>query len=74
MATTTNKQVFVTTHSKETLYRLNEMLEEHPEYQPDLRLYTLAKTLNKGHQAYKYTYEGLSGACENDVEIRGMVL
>ena len=74
LATTTNKQVFVTTHSKETLYRLNEMLEEHPEYQPDLRLYTLAKTLNKGHQAYKYTYEGLSGACENDVEIRGMVL
>lgn len=74
LATTTNKQVFVTTHSKETLYRLNEMLEEHPEYQPDLRLYTLAKTLNKGHQAYKYTYEGLSGACENDVEIRGMAL
>ena len=74
LSTTTNKQVFVTTHSKETLYRLNEMLEEHPEYQPDLRLYTLAKTLNKGHQAYKYTYEGLSGACENDVEIRGMAL
>ena len=74
LATSTNKQVFVTTHSKETLSRLNEMLEEHPQYQPDLRLYTIAKTLNKGHQAYKYTYEGLSSACENDVEIRGMVL
>ena len=73
LATATNKQIFVTTHSKETLGSLNEMLEEHPEYQQEMRLYTIAKTLNKGHQAYKYTYEGLSGACENDVELRGMV-
>jgi len=73
LATTTNKQVFITTHSKETLSRLNEMLEEHPEYQQMMRLYTLAKTPIKGHQAYKYTYEGLSGACENDVELRGLV-
>lgn len=74
LATTTNKQVFVTTHSKETLEYLNEMLEEHPEYQQEMRLYTIAKTLNKGHQAYKYTYEGLSGACENNIELRGMAL
>ena len=73
LATTTNKQVFVTTHSKETLSHLNEMLEEHPEYQQGMRLYTLAKTPIKGHQAYKYTFEGLSGACENDVELRGLV-
>ena len=73
LATSTNKQVFVTTHSKETLCYLNEMLEENPNYQQELRLYTLARTLKRGHQAYKYTYEGLSGACENDVEIRGMV-
>ena len=73
LATSTNKQVFVTTHSKETLYYLNEMLEEHPEYQKEMRLYTIAKTLKKGHQAYEYTYEGLQGACRNDIEIRGMV-
>ncbi|MBR6715388.1 MAG: AAA family ATPase [Prevotella sp.] len=73
LATSTNKQVFVTTHSKETLSYLNEMLEEHVEYQHEMRLYTLAKTPKKGHQAYKYTYEGLSGACENDVELRGLV-
>jgi len=73
LATTTNKQVFITTHSKETLSRLNEMLEEHPEYQQMMRLYTLAKTPIKGHQAYKYSFEGLSGACENDVELRGLV-
>ena len=72
LATTTNKQVFVTTHSKETLSHLNEMLEEHPEYQQEMRLYTLAKTPIKGHQAYKYSFEGLSGACENDVELRGL--
>ena len=72
LAINTNKQVFVTTHSKETLGHLNEMLEEHPEYQQEMRLYTLAKTKYKGHQAYKYTYEGLSGACDNEVEIRGM--
>ena len=74
LATATNKQVFVTTHSKETLCYLNEMLEENPDYQKELRLYTIEKTLKKGIQAYKYTYEGLSGACENDIEIRSIVL
>jgi AAA15 family ATPase/GTPase len=74
LATKTNKQVFVTTHSKETLYKLNEMLEENPDYQKELRLYTIENTLKKGIQAYKYTYEGLSGACENDIEIRSIVL
>lgn len=73
LSTMTNKQVFVTTHSKETLSHLNEMLEEHPEFQQEMRLYTLAKTPLKGHQAYKYTFEGLSGACENDVELRGLI-
>ena len=74
LATATNKQVFVTTHSKETLSRLSQMLEENPAYQQELRLYTLEKTKLKGFQAYKYTYEGLSGACENDIEIRSIVM
>ena len=73
LATKANKQIFITTHSKETLQGLNEMLRENPNYQKEMRLYTIADTLNKGHQAYKYTYEGLSGACENDVELRGLV-
>ena len=38
-----------------------------------VNIHTLAKTPKKGHQAHKYTYEGLSGACENDVELRGLV-
>lgn len=74
LATDTNKQVFVTTHSKETLYRLNEMLGEHSEYQDALRLYTIEKTKLEGHQAYKMTYNGLHEACENDVELRSIVL
>ena len=74
LATDTNKQVFVTTHSKETLYRLNEMLEDHSEYQDALRLYTIENTKLKGHQAYKYTYQGLAEACNNDIEIRSVVL
>ena len=74
LAVGTNKQIFVTTHSKETIQKLNLMLTEHQEYQQEMRLYTIANTLKKGHQAYKYTYDGLSGACENDVELRGRVL
>ena len=74
LAVASEKQIFVTTHSKETLGYLSEMLEEHTEYQQELRLYTLEKTKLKGFQAYKYTYEGLSGACENDIEIRSIVM
>lgn len=72
LATRTNKQVFVTTHSKETLCRLNEMLTEHPEYQQEMRLYTIENTKLKGHQAYKLTYNGLNEACTNDIELRGI--
>ena len=74
LAVTGDKQIFITTHSKETLSHLSEMLEENSAYQKELCLYTLAKTPKKGHQAYKYTYEGLSGACANNVELRGRVL
>lgn len=74
LAVETNKQIFVTTHSKETLQKLNQMLEEHPDYRNEMRLYTIENTLKKGFQAYKYTYEGLSGACENDIELRSVAL
>lgn len=74
LATTTNKQVFVTTHSKETLYYLNEMLGENPNYQEEMRLYTIERTKLKGHQAYKLTYNGLHEACMNGIELRSIVL
>ena len=74
LAVASNKQIFVTTHSKETLDYLNEMLEEHTEYQQELRLYTLEKTKLKGHQAYKLTHNGLQEATENNIELRSIVL
>ena len=74
LATNFNKQIFVTTHSKETLYRLNEMLEEKPSYQDALRLYTIENTKLKGQQAYKYSFDELNAACKNDVEIRSLAL
>ena len=74
LAVASDKQLFVTTHSKETLVHLSEMLEDNPDYQKDFRLYTLEKTKLKGHQAYKLTYNGLHEACTNDIELRSIVL
>lgn len=74
LAVTTNKQVFVTTHSKETLQKLNQMLGEHPEYRNEMALYTLEQTKLKGHQAYRYPYEGLAEACKNNIELRSIAL
>ena len=74
LAVSTNKQIFVTTHSKETLLKLNEMMEEHLEYQDEMALYTLEQTKLKGHQAYRLPYEGLAEACKNNVEIRSVAL
>ena len=74
LAVSTNKQIFVTTHSKETLLKRNEMLEGHPEYQDEMALYTLEQTKLKGHQAYRLPYEGLAEACKNNVEIRSVAL
>lgn len=74
LAVATDKQIFVTTHSKETLSRLSQMLEENPVYQQELRLYTLEKTKLKGHQAFKLTYNGLKEASANEIELRSIVL
>ena len=74
LAEASNKQIFVTTHSKETLGHLNKMLEEHVEYQQELRIFTLEKTRLKGYQAYRLTYNGLQEASANDIELRSIVL
>lgn len=74
LSSNTDKQIFITTHSKETLCSLYFVLKNAAQYQSELRLYTIEDTLKKGHQAYKYTYEGLKGACENNIELRSIVL
>lgn len=73
LAVASEKQIFVTTHSKETLGYLNKMLQEVPDYKDDFRLFTIERTLKEGMQAYKYTHEGLAEACKNDVELRSIV-
>ena len=74
LAEASDKQLFVTTHSKETLGHLNEMLEGHPEHQQEMRLYTIEKTKLKGHQAYKLSFNGLQEATTNGIELRSIVL
>ena len=74
LAVANDKQIFVTTHSKETLCHLSKMLDENPDYQKELRLYTLENTKLKGCQAYKLSYNGLHEACANDTELRSIVL
>ena len=74
LAVSTNKQVFITTHSKETLLHLSDMLDENEEYQDLFRMYTIENTSLKGHKAYKYGYQGLNKACMNDVELRSIAL
>ena len=74
LAVATDKQVFVTTHSKETLSHLCHFLEDQSEYQKEFRLYTLERTKLEGQKAYKLTYAGLHEACLNDIELRSIVL
>lgn len=74
LAVDTNKQVFVTTHSLETLQQLCQMLEENIQYQDIFRLYTIEQTPKKDHQAYKYAFEEFKDACLNNVELRSIVL
>lgn len=66
----TRSQLFVTTHNLETLHYLNEALEEFPAFKEHVRCFDIAKTKNAGFQAYKYSYKGLSGALEKEIEIR----
>lgn len=67
-----NAQIFVTTHSLESLKYLNEVLQENGyiDFQEKVRCYDLVKTKLKGFQAYKYSYEGFSHALEMETEIR----
>lgn len=73
LAIDSDKQIFVTTHSKETLCHLSKILDENPNYQKEFGLYTLENTKMKGRQAYKISYNGLHEACANNIELRSIV-
>jgi len=67
-----NVQLFITTHNIETLACLKSVLEEKQfesmrEYS---KVFAISRTLNSGHKAYKYSFEGFKDAIELDNEIR----
>lgn len=67
-----NVQLFITSHSIDTLRSLNEIMEniKYENYQDDLSIYTLSHTANAGIKAYRYSAQGLNTAIETNTEIR----
>ena len=67
-----NVQLFITTHNIETLSCLKSVLEEDPftSMQEYCKVFAVSRTLNSGHKAYKYSYEGFKDAIEHETEIR----
>jgi AAA15 family ATPase/GTPase len=65
-------QLFITTHNIETLICLKSVLEEEQfvSMQEYCKVFTVSRTLNSGHKAYKYSYEGFKDAIEHETEIR----
>ncbi len=71
-----NTQVFITTHSKEALKLLKDVLEEdknYTGYQKDLSCYTLSKLDDDTVMAYNFEFPSLEYMVENDLEIRGEI-
>lgn len=71
----TNTQVFLTTHSKECLSYLKEILEEdlYQEYRNDVKCFTISKLNDNTVKAYEYNFDSLEYAINNEVEIRGEI-
>jgi AAA15 family ATPase/GTPase len=71
----TNTQVFLTTHSKECLFYLKEILEEetYQSYRSDVKCFTISKLNDNVVKAYEYNFESLEYAIDNEVEIRGEI-
>jgi AAA15 family ATPase/GTPase len=72
MATEFNVQLFITSHSIETLRCLKELLEEeeHINSQDKLSVYKLKHTKNSGIKTYRYSYSGFKEAIETETELR----
>jgi AAA15 family ATPase/GTPase len=69
---TNNVQLFITTHNIETLACLKSVLEnEHfASMQEYCKAFTISKTVNAGHKAYRYSFEGFKDAIDHETEIR----
>lgn len=65
-----NIQLFVTTHNIDCLMGLKNAMQEEKDFQALTNVYNIAKTRNKGFQAYRYGYNELQEAINNEIEIR----
>ncbi len=69
---TFNVQLFITTHNLEVLSALKSVLEEEKYAgQRDIcKVFTIANTIKKGFQAYRYSFEGLQEVIDQNIEFR----
>ena len=68
----TKIQLFITTHSIETLQSLaDEIAADSELYDDFMSLYRVTSTKSKGLQAYKYDVAGIRTAIDNETELRG---
>ncbi len=66
-----NIQMFITTHSYETLTFLSEVVcEDYFSDKANMQVINLDKTTSKGFKSYAYTMDGLSEFIETNTEIR----
>lgn len=68
-----DKQLFVTTHSKEVLHSLYDTLNGENSLRDLASIYTIEQT-NKGeNKSYRFGFGGLEQAIENNIEIRSLM-
>lgn len=65
-----NVQILATTHSIEVLKSLSATIHEVPEYEKDIKIYTLRKAEDQTVRAYPYNYNEFNFAIEQEIEIR----
>ncbi|MDR3257069.1 MAG: AAA family ATPase [Endomicrobium sp.] len=65
-------QLFISTHSLETISYLKSLLEEEKNKQKQsfVKVFTVARTEKEGYKTYGYSYEGFESAINNGIEIR----
>ena len=63
-------QFFITTHSKEILETLNEILKENKEYQENFTHYILSSPAKDKKIAYNYNYDEFSATLGSDFDLR----
>lgn len=68
-----NVQIFASTHNRECLRFLKEVLndEDMKKYQDKSRSYTMKKLPDNRIEAFKYNFEEFEYAVNSDIELRG---